>query len=263
LPAIGFGTFPHQGEDSAQTVEYAISIGYRLFDTALSYGNERGVGEGIRRSGLPRDEIIVMSKLPGRYHGLTEARTSVTESLKNLGVDRIDLYLIHWPLPRLARFVDTWKALIAMQAEGLLGSIGVSNFTPQHLSMIIDATGVVPAVNQIEMHPFFAQAELRAVHDELGIVTESWSPLGRGTGLLEEPPVQQLAGRYDVTPAQLVLRWHIQLGVVPIPMSSNPERQRANLDLGGFELSPEAMDQISGLERGRIWGQHPDEYEEF
>ena len=263
LPAIGFGTFPHQGEDSAQTVEYAISIGYRLFDTALSYGNERGVGEGIRRSGVPRDEIIVTSKLPGRYHGLTEARTSVSESLKNLGVDRIDLYLIHWPLPRLARFIDTWKALIAMQAEGLLGSIGVSNFTPQHLSVIIDASGVVPAVNQIEMHPFFAQAELRAVHDELGIVTESWSPLGRGTGLLEEPLVQQLAGRYDVTPAQLVLRWHIQLGVVPIPMSSNPERQRANLDLGGFELSPEAMDQISGLERGRIWGQHPDEYEEF
>jgi 2,5-diketo-D-gluconate reductase A len=263
LPAIGFGTFPHQGEDSAQTVEYAISIGYRLFDTALSYGNERGVGEGIRRSGVPRDEIIVTSKLPGRYHDLTKARTSVSESLKNLGVDRIDLYLIHWPLPRLARFVDTWKALIEMQAEGLLGSIGVSNFTPQHLSVIIDATGVVPAVNQIEMHPFFAQAELRAVHDELGIVTESWSPLGRGTGLLEEPLVQQLAGRYDVTPAQLVLRWHIQLGVVPIPMSSNPERQRANLDLGGFELSPEAMDQISGLERGRIWGQHPDEYEEF
>jgi 2,5-diketo-D-gluconate reductase A len=263
LPAIGFGTFPHQGEDSAQTVEYAISIGYRLFDTALSYGNERGVGEGIRRSGVPRDEIIVTSKLPGRYHGLTEARTSVSESLKNLGVDRIDLYLIHWPLPRLARFIDTWKALIAMQAEGLLGSIGVSNFTPQHLSVIIDASGVVPAVNQIEMHPFFAQAALRAVHDELGIVTESWSPLGRGTGLLEEPLVQQLAGRYDVTPAQLVLRWHIQLGVVPIPMSSNPERQRANLDLGGFELSPEAMDQISGLERGRIWGQHPDEYEEF
>jgi 2,5-diketo-D-gluconate reductase A len=263
LPAIGFGTFPHQGEDSAQTVEYAISIGYRLFDTALSYGNERGVREGIRRSGVPRDEIIVTSKLPGRYHGLTEARTSVSESLKNLGVDRIDLYLIHWPLPRQGRFVDTWKALVEMREEGLLGSIGVSNFTPQHLNEIIDATGAVPAVNQIEMHPFFPQVELRAVHDELGIVTESWSPLGRGTGLLEQPLIQQLAGKYGVTPAQLVLRWHIQLGVVPIPMSSNPERQRANLDLDGFELSPETMDQISGLERGRIWGQDPDEYEEF
>ena len=150
-----------------------------------------------------------------------------------------------------------------MQTEGLLGSIGVSNFTPQHLNEIINATGVVPAVNQIEMHPFFSQVELRAVHDELGIVTESWSPLGRGTGLLEEPLIQQLAGKYGVTPARLVLRWHIQVGVVPIPMSSNPERQRANLDLGGFELSRETMDQISGLERGRIWGQDPDEYEEF
>jgi len=211
LPAVGFGTYPHQGEDSAQTVEYAISIGYRLFDTALSYGNERGVGEGIRRSGVPRDQVIVTSKLPGRYHGLAEARTSVGESVTNLGVNRIDLYLIHWPLPRLGRFVDTWKVLVEMQAEGPLGSIGVSNFTPQHLNAIIDTTGVVPAVNQIEMHPFFPQVELRAVHDELGIVTESWSPLGRGTGLLEEPLLQQLAGTYGVTPAQLVLRWHVQL----------------------------------------------------
>jgi 2,5-diketo-D-gluconate reductase A len=211
LPAVGFGTYPHQGEDSAQTVEYAISIGYRLFDTALSYGNERGVGEGIRRSGVPRDEVIVTSKLPGRYHGLAKARTSVRESVKSLGVNHIDLYLIHWPLPRLGRFVDTWKALVEMQAKGLLGSIGVSNFTPQHLNAIIDATGVVPAVNQIEMHPFFPQVELRAVHDELGIVTESWSPLGRGTGLLEEPLLQQLAGTYGVTPAQLVLRWHFSL----------------------------------------------------
>jgi 2,5-diketo-D-gluconate reductase A len=176
-------------------------------------------------------------------------------------VDRIDLYLIHWPLPRQGRFVDTWKALAEMREEGLLGSIGVSNFTAQHLNEIIDATGV--AVNQIEMYPFFPQLELRAVHDELGIVTESWSPLGRGTGLLPQPLIQQLARKYGVTPAQLVLRWHIQLGVVPIPMSSNPERQRANLDLGGFELSRETMNQISGLERGRILGQDPDKYEEF
>lgn len=240
-----------------------LGIGYRLFDTALSYGNEHGVGEGIRLSGVPRDEVIVTSKLPGRYHGYESARTSVKESLENLGVDRIDLYLIHWPLPRLDTYVDTWKALVEMQDEGLLGSIGVSNFTPEHLNRIIDATGVIPSVNQIELHPYFPQAEQRAVHEELGIVTESWSPLGRASGPLEEPVVREIAAAHGVTPAQAVLRWHTQLGCVPIPMSSNPGRQRENFEVGGFTLSDGEMARISGLERGRIWGQDPDEYEEF
>ena len=263
LPAVGFGTFPHHGEDSAATVETALAMGYRLLDSALSYENETGVGEGIRRSGVPRDEVVVTSKLPGRYHGYSPARTAVQESLTNLGLDRIDLYLIHWPLPRLGAYVETWRAMVEMRDEGLLGSIGVSNFTPTHLQAIIDDSGVVPAVNQIEMHPYFPQEHLREVHDTLGIVTQSWSPLGRGTGLLDDPAIREIADQYEASPAQLVLRWHVDLGAVPIPMSSNAERQRANLEIADLKLAIEHLDMVSALERGRIWHQDPEEYEEF
>jgi 2,5-diketo-D-gluconate reductase A len=264
LPPVGFGTYPHRGEDSAVMVQTALELGYRLLDTALRYGNEHAVGEGIRRSGIDRDEVIVTSKLPGRYHGRRGARTAVAESLRNLGLDRIDLYLIHWPLPRLGLFVETWEELVRLRDEGMLGSVGVSNFTAGHLQAVIDATGVVPAVNQVELHPFFPQPEARSVHERLGIVTEAWSPLGRGTGLLEEPLLAAVAAAHGVTPGQVVLRWHVQLGVVPVPMSSSPERQRANLDLAGFELSGEEMAAISALGRGRpIWGQDPEEFEEF
>ncbi|WP_181781888.1 aldo/keto reductase [Pseudonocardia pini] len=262
VPAVGFGTFPHAGDDSRTTAISALDAGYRLLDTALRYENEQGVGRAVREYGLPREEVLVATKLAGRHHGYDETIKGFHESLTNLGLDYVDLYLIHWPLPRLDRYVDSWKAMITLRDEGLVRSIGVSNFTEAHLRRVIDETGVVPVMNQVEMHPYFPQAELRAVHAELGIVTESWSPMGRGE-LLAEPVVTDIAQAHGVTPAQAVLRWHVQLGAVPIPKSERPERQRQNIDLFGFALSADEVAALSALERGRIWGQDPDTHEEF
>ena len=262
LPAIGFGTYPHGRDDSRESTQSALDAGYRLLDTALSYENEAEVGAAVRASDLGRDEILVTTKVPGRYHGYDETIGALRESLGNLGLDRVELYLIHWPLPRVDKYVETWRALIELREQGLTRSIGVSNFTEAHLHRIIDETGVVPAVNQIELHPYFPQEQMRAVHDELGIRTESWSPLGRG-GLLDEPAVVDIAEAHGVSPAQAVLRWHLQLGVVPIPMSSNPQRQRQNIDLAGFALTDEQVTALSALEKGRLKGQDPDVYEEF
>ncbi len=262
IPAIGFGTFPHAGDDSRTTTVSALDAGYRLLDTALRYENEQSVGQAVREYDLPREDILVCTKLAGRHHGYDETIKGCHESLTNLGLDYVDIYLIHWPLPRLDKYVDSWKAMIKLRDEGLVRSIGVSNFTEDHLHRIIDATGVLPVMNQVELHPYFPQAPLRAVHAELGIVTESWSPMGRGE-LLAEPTVARVAEAHGVTPAQAVLRWHVQLGAVPIPMSANPQRQRTNIDLFGFTLSDDEMAALSGLERGRIWGQDPDGYEEF
>lgn len=262
LPAIGLGTYPHGRDDSRASTESALAAGYRLLDTALSYGNEAEVGAAVRASGLPRDEILVTTKVPGRHHGHDEAITSVRESLAALGMERVELVLIHWPLPRLDRYVDTWRALIELRERGVARSIGVSNFTEAQLHRLIAETGVTPAVNQIELHPYFPQQHMRAVHARLGIVTEAWSPLARG-GLLDEPVVRAAAQAHGVTPGQAVLRWHLQLDVVPIPMSSNPQRQRQNLELDGFALTEEEMAALSGLERGRIKDQDPDVYEEF
>jgi 2,5-diketo-D-gluconate reductase A len=262
LPAIGFGTYPHGGDESRRTTASALAAGYRLLDTALSYGNEAAVGAAVRESGLDRDEILVTTKVPGRYHGHDETIGALRESLGNLGLDRVELYLIHWPLPRIDRYLDSWRAMIELREQGLTRSIGVSNFTAAQLRRLIDETGVVPAVNQIEMHPHFPQPQLRAVHAELGIVTEAWSPLGRGD-LLAEPTVVEIAEAHRATPAQVVLRWHLQLGSLPIPMSSNPQRQRQNIDLAGFALPDEQVTALSALEKGRLKGQDPDVYEEF
>lgn len=262
LPVIGLGTYPHGGSASEASTASGLAAGYRLLDTALSYGNEADVGSAVRASGIPREQILVTTKVPGRHHGYDEAITSVRESLGNLGMDRVELVLIHWPLPRLDRYVDTWRALIELREQGIARSIGVSNFTEAHLRRIIDETGVTPAVNQIELHPHFPQPRMREVHAELGIRTEAWSPLARG-GPLEEAAVHEVAQAHGVSPGQAVLRWHLQLGVVPIPMSSNPQRQRQNLDLDGFELTEAEMALLSGLEKGRIKGQDPDVHEEF
>lgn len=262
IPAIGYGTFPWSGGNSFDTTIAALDAGYRLLDTALRYENEEGVGRAVREYDLPREEIFVCTKLAGRHHGYDETIKGFHESLANLGLDHVDIYLIHWPLPRLGKYVDSWKAMVELRDEGLVRSIGVSNFTEEHLRRIIDATGVVPVMNQVELHPYFPQAALRAVHAELGVVTESWSPLGRGE-LLSEPTVTAIAEAHGVTPAQAVLRWHVQLGAVPIPASANPARQRANLDLFGFTLTDAEMATLSGMERGRIWGQDPDVHEEF
>ncbi|PPF78203.1 aldo/keto reductase [Pseudoclavibacter sp. Z016] len=262
IPAIGFGTYPHAGEDSAGPTREALALGYRLLDTAISYDNEEAVGRGIRASEVPRSEIVVTSKIPGRFHGYDETLTGFDESIARLGLEQLDLLLIHWPLPRLEKYVDTWQALVQLQKDGRVRSIGVSNFTPEHLTRIVEATGVTPAVNQIELHPFFPQAALRAFHAEHGIVTEAWSPLGRGE-LLEHPVVAEIAAAHEVSPAQAILRWHVELGSVPIPKSRSTERQAKNLDIFGFQLDQAEVDALTALERGRIWDQDPDTHEEF
>ena len=264
LPAIGFGTYTLTGEDGVRAITSAVETGYRLLDTAVNYDNEREVGEAIRRSGVPRGELRVTSKLPGRHHAYDAAIRSTHESLERLGLDRLDLHLIHWPNPSQDQYVEAWRALIDLQAQGLVTSIGVSNFTEAHLERIITETGVTPVVNQVELHPWFPQAPLRAVHERLGILTESWSPLGKRNAPFDQPVVADAARAHGVSPGQVVLRWQVQLGTLPIPKSATPERQRANLDLGGFELSEDEMAAITALGRpdGRLFGGDPDIHEE-
>lgn len=264
LPAVGFGTYPLRGDEGIEAIASALQVGYRLLDTAVNYENEAEVGEAIRRSGVPRDQIQVASKLPGRDHGYDDAVASVRGSLTRLGLDHLDLELIHWPNPSVGRYPDAWRALVDLQREGLVRSIGVSNFTEEHLTRIIRDTGVAPVVNQIELHPYFPQAEMRAVHARLGIRTESWSPLGKRQAPFTEPPVAAAAEAHGVTPGQVILRWQVQLGSIPIPKSATPERQRQNLDLFGFELSVDEVAAISALGRpdGRLFGGDPDTHEE-
>ncbi|GGO68045.1 aldo/keto reductase [Nocardioides deserti] len=265
LPAIGFGTYPLKGEECVTAVQSAIEAGYRLIDTAVNYGNEGEVGEAIRRSGVPREELVVTSKLPGRAHAYDDAVASVRGSLDALGLDRIDLHLIHWPNPRVGRYVDAYRALVDLRAEGLVRTVGVSNFTEEHLLRVIDATGVTPAVNQVELHPYFPQVGMRAVHERLGIRTESWSPLGKRQAPFDEPPVAEAAERHGVTPGQVILRWQLQLGNVPVPKSATPERQRQNLDVLDFELADDEVAAITALGRpdGRLFDGDPDTHEEM
>jgi 2,5-diketo-D-gluconate reductase A len=263
IPALGLGTYGMDGDEGAAQVAGAIESGYRLLDTALNYGNEGAVGEAIRRVDVPRDELVVTTKLPGRHHGYEETLASFEESRAALGLDVVDLYLIHWPLPRVDKYVDAFRAFVRLQEDGLVRSVGVSNFTEAHLQRVADETGVVPVVNQIELHPYFPQAELRAVHERMGIVTESWSPLAKQSELLTEPVVTDVARAHGKTPTQVVLRWHVQLGAVPVPKSADPGRQRENLDVFDFELTEAEVAAISGLERGRLWDGDPETHEEF
>ncbi|RNL65719.1 aldo/keto reductase [Nocardioides marmoriginsengisoli] len=265
LPAVGFGTTGLQGADGLDALLSAVESGYRLIDTAVNYGNEMTVGEAIRRSGVPRPEFRVASKLPGRHHAYDDAIVSTHESIGRLGLDHIDLHMIHWPNPKRDEYSEAWRALVDLQRDGLVTTIGVSNFTAEHLDRIMDTSGVVPAVNQIEMHPYFPQDELRAVHDSLGIRTIAWSPLARAKGLFEEDAVRNAAEAHGVSPAQVVLRWHFQLGSVPIPKATAPDHQLTNGDIFEFELSDEQVDAITALGRedGRLFDGDPNEHYEM
>ncbi|MFJ9856656.1 aldo/keto reductase [Streptomyces albogriseolus] len=262
IPALGLGTWPMDDAEAERAVTSALHAGYRLIDTAANYRNETGVGRAVAGAGVPREEIVVTTKLPGRHHGYEETLASFEESRARLGLEYVDLYLIHWPLPRVDRYVDSWKAMIKLREDGLVRSIGVSNFTPAHIERLEKETGVLPSVNQVELHPFFPQEELRAYHADKGVLTESWSPLGRGSRLLDDLAVAAVADAHGVTPAQAVLRWHVQLGAVPVPKSSDPRRQRANLDVFGFELDDAQMRTLSDRAHRRIGGD-PEVHEEF
>jgi 2,5-diketo-D-gluconate reductase A len=265
LPVIGFGTYPLRGEEGTAAILSALETGYRLLDTAVNYDNEVEVGEAIRRSGLPRDHVFVASKIPGRHHAYDDAITSVRESLDRLGLERTDLHLIHWPNPSQGTYVEAWRALVQLQKDGLVRSIGVSNFTEEHLTRIIEDTGVTPAVNQVELHPRFPQAHMREVHERLGVRTEAWSPMGKRRAPLDEDAVTSAAEAHGVSPGQVILRWHVQLGSLPIPKSADPHRQAQNLDVFGFEITDAEMAGISGLGEadGRLFGGDPDTHEEM
>ena len=251
IPQLGLGVWQVPNEEAAKVVGTAISTGYRSIDTAAIYGNEIGVGKAIAASPVQRTQLFITTKLWNDQH--TNARSALNESLSRLGLDHVDLYLIHWPKPRQNAYAEAWKALVTLKEEGRAKSVGVSNFTVSHLKRIIDATGVAPSVNQIELHPRFQQKELAAYHTEHGIITESWSPLGQGT-LLENPTLKALAQKHGRTPAQVVIRWHLDRGYIVIPKSVTPSRIRKNFDVFDFSLDADDLAKIAALDRkdGRI-----------
>lgn len=265
VPALGLGTYQIRGGEGLDQVLTAIQDGYRLLDTSTNYDSEGIVGEAIRRSGLPRSDFFVTTKLPGKYHHYADALMMIQESLFRMGLDYFDLYLIHWPLPKRGLYVEAWKAMITAKTMGLIRSIGVSNFEPEHLDKIIEETGVTPAVNQIEIHPYWVQERMVRANKERGIITEAWSPLGRGNDALKESTITELGEKYGKTPAQIILRWHAQREIIPIPKSRNLQHQRENLAIFDFELTKVEIERINRLEKvdGRIDDQDPNEYEEF
>jgi 2,5-diketo-D-gluconate reductase A len=263
IPQLGLGTARLPDEETRRIVGEALEVGYRFVDTAASYDNERGVGQGIADSGLPREEVFVSTKLRGRDQGYDSAKEALRASLDRLGLDSVDLYLIHWPLPRLDRYAESWRAMEELLAEGLTRAIGVSNFLPEHLDRLAAESSTVPAVNQIECHPREPQLEQRADDARRGIVTESWSPLANGE-LLAQPVLAEIGARHGRTPAQVVLRWHVQQGLVTFPKASSRGRLVENLDVYGFELTDQDLAGIATLADGtRVNGQYPDVWEEF
>jgi len=251
IPQLGLGTWPLDDEQVAAAVVHAVEAGYRHIDTAVKYGNERGVGNGIRASGVDRSELFITTKLDGEFQGHDRAVAGLEGSLKRLGLDYVDLLLIHWPLPGRDQYVSTWQTFERLQAEGKVRSIGVSNFKPAHLERLMAETDVVPAVNQIQLSPAIIRTAEREFHARHGIVTESYSPLGgSGAGLLSAPILSQLAEKHGKTPGQLVLRWHIQNGLVTIPKTASPERMAENLDVFDFALDPQDLAELSVLDEG-------------
>lgn len=274
IPQIGLGTWPMKDQESAKVIAEAIEIGYRHFDSAVNYQNEAGVAEGMRASGVGREELFVTTKVPGRDHGYQETKASLEGTLERMKLDYVDLYLIHWPNPIEDRYVDTWRAFVDLQKEGKAKSIGVSNFKPAHLERLKNEVGVLPAINQIQLFPGIAQNETREYNESNGILTESWSPLGRagdvvfnGTNgsFLELPFLLEMAEKYSKTTAQVILRWHVQLGLIPLPKSSSKERLAQNLDVFNFELDDQDMKALSVID-GALevwWVADSDTHQEF
>ena len=265
LPPVGLGTYKLNGAPGAAAVSEAAKAGYRLIDSAYNYENEGAVGRGVQDSGIARDSLIVTGKLPGRYHAYDDALRAIEESVFRLGLGRVDLMLIHWPNPITDRYVEAWTALIEAQQQGLVGQIGVSNFLPTHIDRLEAETGVLPVVNQIELHPYFPQQAQLDYHRSKGIITEGWSPVGRGNDIADHPVITEIAHEVGASPIQTILAWHVARGVVALPKSQDPGRQRENLAAAAVNLNAEQVDRITALGRsdGRLKGQDPAVYEEF
>jgi diketogulonate reductase-like aldo/keto reductase len=265
LPVIGLGTYTLKGNEGANAIQSAIELGYRLIDSAYNYENEGTVGEAVRRSSVPREQLRITSKLPGRYQEYDKAVYTIQESLYRANLDYYDLYLIHWPNPSQDHYVEAWQALIDAKKWGLIRSIGVCNFLPEHIDRLEKETGVKPSINQIELHPFYNQEKQRKWHEEHNITTESWSPFTRGLKDLQVESIQSIAKQHNKTISQVILRWHYQLGAIAIPKSATPVRQLENISIFDFSLNEREMSMISGLTRpdGRINNQDPAIYEEF
>jgi diketogulonate reductase-like aldo/keto reductase len=259
IPQLGFGVFLVPPKDTAAVTAQAFDAGYRHIDTASAYRNEAGVGDAFRASGLDREQVFITTKCFNDDHGYEQAKRALRASLDRLELDFVDLYLIHWPVPSRDMYVETWKAFIELQSEGLARAIGVSNFQPTHLRRLIAETGVTPAVNQVELHPRFQQTGLRREHEELGIVTEAWSPLAQGA-VLDDPAITEIADAHDKTPGQVVIRWHLQIGNVVFPKSVSPERIAENFGVFDFHLSDGEMAAIEALDSGDRIGPDPDAF---
>ncbi|GAA1701337.1 aldo/keto reductase [Streptomyces yatensis] len=257
IPQLGFGVFQVEDAQTTDAVLSAIEAGYRSIDTAAIYGNEAGVGRALATSGVPREELFLTTKLWNADQGYDSTLAAFDASVAKLGTDYVDLYLIHWPTPARDRYLDTWRALEKLLADGRTRAIGVSNFQPAHLQRLLDHSGVVPVINQVELHPYLQQGQLRDFHAQHKIATEAWSPLAQGA-LLQDPALAAIAQRHGKTPAQVVLRWHLQLGNVVIPKSVTPARIRENIDVFDFTLTPEDIEAINALDRGQRTGPDPD-----
>lgn len=260
MPQLGFGVFQVPDEETTAAVSAALHAGYRSIDTAAVYGNEAGVGKALAAAELPREELFITTKLWNSEQGYDKTLRAFDASLEKLGLETLDLYLIHWPTPERDLYLDTWKAFEKLYADGRVRAIGVSNFQPAHLERVLQTGGTVPAVNQIELSPYLQQAEVRAFDAKHEIATEAWSPLAKGGNLLSEPAIVALAEKHGRTPAQVVLRWHLQLGNIVIPKSVTPTRIRENFDVFGFTLTDDEISGLSSLERGERTGPNPDDF---
>jgi len=267
IPVIGLGTIGMKGDKGVNELVTGIQAGYRYLDSSTNYHNEGVVGEAIRRSSVPRDELFIGSKLPGAAHDYDEAFNLIHESLYRMGIDYFDQYLIHWPLPMQGKYVEAWEALIDAQKLGLIKSIGVSNFLPEHLDRIIDETGVTPAINQVERHPYFNNKELVQDNKERGIIVQSWSTVGRNLNdLRENEEIAEIADKYGKDNTQVIMRWNLQNGVLPVVKSGDPNHQRTNLEVFDFELTDDELETLDSLDKGKeglVEGQDPNEYEEY